>query len=106
MPHIPAHAVTAAGTPPPFGAAASDDTAPTGARTFLVVRNGGGSAITVTLTPDRLLETGVPYPAREYEVADGEEAWIPLLALYRGADGVAELDWSTETDVTRAVVSI
>lgn len=103
---ITTHTISAAGTAPTFGAAAADDTAETGVRKILVVRNGSASSVTVTLSGQGSLPTGVDYPDREYTVDASGEAWIPLLAVYRNDDGVAEVGYSATADVTRAVVEV
>jgi hypothetical protein len=103
---IATHAITTQGTAPTFAAAAADDTASTGPRVFLVVRNDDASSKTVTIAGQGTLESGAAYPDRSYTVAAGAEAWVPLLAVYRNEDSVAEISYSATTSVTRAVVSI
>lgn len=101
------YAVTIAGTPPTFAAAASGDTAQVGDRYFLVVKNGDGSSHTVTIATPGNLATGDAYPDKVYTVTAGAEAWVPLLALYADAtDSLAHLTWSATTSMTRAVVRI
>ena len=99
--------ITTNGTAPTFGAAQSGDTAETGPRVFMVVRNADAvDPRTVTIAGQGDLETGDPYPDKEYTVPAEGEVWIPLLPVYRNEDGEAEISYDDTTDVTRAVVEI
>lgn len=92
-----------AGTPPTYGAAAAGDTVRPG--TTLVVKNGSASSITATLVTPGNLRTGDAYPDKQYTVAAGAEAWIPVLSDYADpTDGLARVNWSATTSVTRAAV--
>lgn len=104
---IPTHSVTIAGTEPTFNSAASGDTARVGDGLVLIVDNGSGASITVTITVAGNLPTGDAYPDREYTVAAGEQAWIPLLEQYADpTSGEAQIAYSSTTTVTRAVVRV
>ncbi|WP_119728339.1 hypothetical protein [Thermomonospora amylolytica] len=104
---ISTHTIDTDGTAPAFAAAAAGDTAETGNRVFLIVRNAHASeARTVTIAGQGDLETGDPYPDKAYSVAAQGERWIPLLPIYRNENGQAELSYSSTADLTRAVVRI
>lgn len=103
---ITTHVIDTDGGAPAFAAAAVDDTAETGARTVLVVKNDDAAPMTVTLAGQGVLESGADYPDRDYPVAAGAEAWIPLLSVYRNIDGHAEIAYTSTTSVTRAVVRV
>ncbi len=81
-----------------------------GASTFLVVRNGSGAPINVTLDTTRTVDT-LAVPDRVLAVAAGAVGIIPLdPQLYRqgsGADaGRGYVDYSAVTTVTRAVIRL
>lgn len=92
------------GTGPTYAAPSTSDTAAVG--TVLIVKNGSGSPITVTLSSPKVLETGDAYPSKVHTVAAGGEKWIPVLKVY--GDSVTQLatvTFSSVTSVTAAVVS-
>lgn len=100
---IATHIVSVAGTPPTFAAAAAGDTVNTDAT--LVVKNASVSSITVTVTTPGNLATGDAFPDKEYTVAAGTEAWIPMLSAYKDpTDGKAHVAYSALPSVTRAAV--
>lgn len=106
MAEITPFTVVKTGGKPTFGNAAAGDTAKTGSGYTLIVRNGSGAPITVTIAVPGNLETGDAYPDKAYTVAatTGEE-WIPLYDVYRDpTDGLAHITYSATTTVTRAVV--
>ena len=92
-----------AGTPPTFAAPLASDTVQVGST--LIVKNGSGASITVTLVTPGTLPTGDAYPDRAYTVAAGAEAWIPVLVEYRNSAGVAAVTFSSVTSVTAASIS-
>ena len=92
-----------AGTPPTFAAPAASDTAAIGG--MLIVKNGSASSINVTLETPRPLPTGDAYPDKVYAVPAGAERWIPVLADYRQASGVANVTFSATASVTAAVIN-
>ena len=93
-----------AGTAPTFAAPSASDTAPVGS--VLVVKNGGGSSINVTLTTPALLATGDAYPDRVIAVPAGAERWIPVLEEYRDpSTGSAAVAFSATASVTAAALS-
>lgn len=70
----------------------------------LIVKNGSGGAITVTITPPGTTEYGVTNPVKTVSVADGAEEMITLLRAYRNsADSFnIALSWSGTSSVTWA----
>lgn len=93
-----------AGTPPTFAAPSSSDTAQIGST--LIVKNGSGSSITVTMTTPGTLPTGDAYPDKAYTVTAAAEAWIPVLPEYRNTAGVAAVTFSATASVTAASISL
>ena len=101
-----AQKIVIAGTAPTFAAPTLTDTAPMGS--LLVVKNGSGASITVTIATVGTLPTGDDYPDKAYTVAAGAERWIPVKEeAYRKADGSgnAGLTFSSVTSVTAAVIA-
>lgn len=98
------------GTAPTFVAAGAggDDFGNDGVRTFLVVKNGGGSAVTVTLN-----DTGSVSPpsAKAFDpdvdvsVSAGGEAWIGPFDTARFGSSVG-VTYSGVTSVTVAAVRV
>ncbi|TQN30613.1 hypothetical protein FHX37_0495 [Haloactinospora alba] len=103
---ITTHTISTDGGAPTFGAADNADTAETGSTNVLVVKNASASSVDVTIAGQGTLASGADYPDRVYTVAASEEAWIPLLSVYRNVDGEAELSYEATADVTRAVVRL
>ncbi|MGO4583642.1 hypothetical protein AB4Z38_07105 [Arthrobacter sp. 2RAF6] len=94
---------TLAGTAPTYATPTTSDTAPVG--TVLIVKNGSGSPITVTLASPKTLETGDAYPSKVITVAAGGEAWIPVLKVYAAVSTqLATITYSSVTTVTAAVI--
>jgi hypothetical protein len=93
-----------AGTPPTFTAPSTSETVQVG--TILIVKNGSGSSITVTMTTPGTLGTGDAYPDKAYTVTAAAESWIPVLADYRNTAGVAAVTFSAVGSVTAASVSL
>lgn len=96
----------ASGAAPTFAAAAAGDTAECDPAATLIVKNGGGAGITVTVATPGNLPTGDAIPDKAYTVAAGAEAWIPLIEAFRdpAANGQAAISYSSTTSVTRAVI--
>jgi hypothetical protein len=92
-----------AGTAPTFAAPSASDTAAIGA--LLIVKNGSGASINVTLVTPSTLPTGDAYPDKVYAVPAGAERWIPVLKEYRNASGVAGVTFSATASVTAAVIN-
>jgi hypothetical protein len=89
-------------------AAASGDTAKTGAHRALVVNNGSGAPITVTIAVPGNTATGEANPDNVITVAAGELRAIPLLPLYADPDNnrQAVITWSATASVTRGVLQL
>ncbi len=92
-----------AGTPPVYATPSSSDTVQVGST--LIVKNGSGSSITVTMVTPGSLPTGDAYPDKAYTVAAAGEAWIPVLAEYRNTSGVAAVTFSATASVTASSIS-
>ena len=89
-----------AGTAPTFATPLSADTVEVG--TILIVKNGGGASINVTLETPGNLGTGDAYPDKVYAVPAAGERWIPVLADYRQPTGLANVAFSATASVTAA----
>lgn len=88
---------------PTYAAPTTSDTAPVG--TVLIVKNGSGASITVTLASPKVLETGDAYPSKVITVAAGGESWIPILKVYGDpVTQLAAITYSSITSVTAAVI--
>lgn len=95
---------------PTFVAAnAGGDTVVPGDRTRLIVKNGGGAPITVTIPVfPATLATGAAQPAHTVSVPAAGEMWIGPLntASYANpANGLAAISYSGVTTVTVAAIS-
>lgn len=91
-----------------FQAAAAGDTAQTGSGVFLVVKNGSGSAVTVTLAYPGKYDGDQTVTGRAHSVpATNGEFLIPLRDIYKDpTTGVASITYSATTTVTVCVVSV
>lgn len=105
--------IAPAGTTLTFGAAAGGgDTLTPGDTTFLYVKNGGGSPITVTIDdPNSVGPSGAAQfnPDLSVSVTNGSEKCIgPLSATRfgRSSDGQVAITYSAVTSVTVAAVRI
>lgn len=98
--------ITAAGLNPSYTAAAGGgDKVSLGApNTFLHVKNGGGSSVTVTVTTQNNAYKGLTVPDRTVTVpASGERLIGPLdAALHSDVNGQASVGYSAVTSVTVA----
>lgn len=93
-----------AGTAPTPGNAAAGDTTNVGTHLTLVVLNGSGASITVTVAYPGTLPSGDAYPSKQYTVAAAGARWIPLLPQYGDpTTGQASITYSSTTSVTRYV---
>lgn len=93
-----------AGTAPVYATPSSSDTVQVGST--LVVKNGSGASITVTMVTPGNLPTGDAYPDKAYTVTAAGEAWIPVLAEYRNTSGVAAVTFSATASVTATSISL
>lgn len=84
------------------------DTAPTGSGVFLVVKNGAGSSVTVTLAYPGKYDGDQTVSGRTFTVAaTSGESVIPLRDIYRDpTTGVASITYSSATSVTVCVVAV
>lgn len=88
-----------------LGAAASGDTAQCGPGYTLLVNNGAGAPITVTLAVPGNTTYGVAAPDKTVTVPAGQLWAIPLLEVYRDpSTRQAAVSWSATPSVTRAVI--
>lgn len=96
------------GLGPTFAAAsAGGDTVRPGPTRFLVVKNGGGGSINVTLEIEGNLESGAAYPDQVIAVPAGAERWMLLTHLYDDAtDHSADITYSGVTTVTVGVFDV
>jgi hypothetical protein len=106
MAEITAFTVSIAGGKPTFAAAANTDTTRCGPGYKLIVRNGAGSDITVTIAVPGVTAAGIAEPDKTYTVlATTGEQWIPIYDFYADpTDGLAHITYSSITTVTRALV--
>lgn len=83
-------------------AAAGDKLTSPGDHCQLRVTNGGGSPITVTITPPGTTAYDVANPTKVITVTNATSKYIPIPALYGNpADsGKVALTWSATTSVT------
>jgi hypothetical protein len=96
--------IVQAGTAPAFAAPLASDTVEVG--TTLIVKNGSGAGITVTLVTPGNLPTGDAYPDKAYTVGAGAEAWIPVTGAYRQPDSNnAAVTFSSVTSVTATAIA-
>ncbi len=104
MAEIPVRAPSYEGLNLNLTAAAANDTAKCGDYALLV-NNGSGSPITVTIAVPGNTSYGVAAPDKVFTIPAGQLWEIPLLGVYRDpADRLAHLTWSSTTSVTRVVV--
>jgi hypothetical protein len=96
-----------AGTNPVLSAANLTDTAPVndGHSNILIVKNGSGSSVTVTLADFLSDDAGDANPSHVVTVAAAATAYIPLHQSYDKGDGTgAQITYSAVTTVTSAVL--
>jgi hypothetical protein len=100
---IPSQSVPVlAGTAPTFSAPLSADTVEVG--TILIVKNGSGASVNVTLDTPGNLNTGDAYPDKVYAVPAAGERWIPILPDYRQPSGLANVAFAATASVTTAAI--
>lgn len=114
MADIPLQTITTAGVTPTMGAAAAEDTVQVdaGERVFILVENGGGSSINVTI-PAVMETTVVPgvgavdVPDIVVAVAAGAMRAIgPIPLGYVGTNRRAAVNYSATADVTRSALRL
>lgn len=107
MAEIPLQSILAAGVELTEGAAAAGDTAQVGNNKFLVVRNGSGATITVTIAVPGTDFTGAAVPDMIQTVLAGKTKVFPLLSAYADVAqaGQAAVSYSATTTVFRSVIA-
>ena len=104
MAEIPVRTASFEGVNLALTAAAAGDTAKCGGYSLLV-NNGSGSSVTVTIAVPGNTSYGVAAPDKTFTIPAGQLWEIPLLDVYRDpADRLAHITWSSTTTVTRVVV--
>lgn len=101
---LPIQTIKAAGTAPTYGAATAggDKVSLAAPNTWLHVKNGGASSMTVTVTTQNNAYKGLTVPDRIVTVAaTGEQMIGPLDAgLHSDINGQASIAYSAVTSVT------
>lgn len=95
------------GTQATYSAASASDTFTPDDRTFLHVKNGGGSPTTVTVTTPGTAAGGLAITDPASSVTNGQEEFIGPFPAQHFADpstGLATVTFSPTTSVTVAVV--
>lgn len=88
-----------------FSAAAAGDKCATGEDVILLVKNGAGSSITVTLATPGRIDGDLDITDRVVTVAAGATEGIRVTDRYRDpATGLAAITYSSTTTVTSAVI--
>ncbi len=106
--------ITPAGLAAVFSAVAAQDVIETGGndRFMLLVKNGGGASINVTIpaftTEADVAGAGlIPIPDHVVAVGAGAEKLIgPFANAYRDADGTVTVDYSATASVTSAAIKL
>jgi hypothetical protein len=109
MATVPVAAITRDGVAVTYATASGGgDKVKPGPDVFLLVKNGSGSSLTVTITGVGQTGYGVNNPNKTFTVAAGADKAIPLLAAYGNPDdgGLAAIGWSSATSVTFAALRI
>jgi hypothetical protein len=102
-------AITTDGVVPVSNVAASGDKiSGAGTGVFVNVANGGGSPITLTITPSGNTAYGVANPAKVFTIANATQKDIPIPAIYANPSdsNLVTLVWSATTSVTWSVKRI
>lgn len=101
MATYPADAVTATGTVPTSRSAAAGDKITPDSNLFLLVTNGGGSPINLTIAVPGNTSYGQANPDPVIAITNGTTKAIRLLSEYADpSDGLIALTWSDTTSVT------
>jgi hypothetical protein len=88
-------------------AAGGGDDCATGAGVLLIVNNGSGSPITVTLATPQTVDGDLDVEDRAIAVAAGAEAAIPVTDRYRNpSTGRCAVTYSDVTTVTVGVIRV
>lgn len=100
--HHPAVSGTALGF---VAASAGGDTIVAGSNIFLLVRNGSGAAVTVTLATPGNEFNGQPIPDTTVTVAPAADVVVPITKAYDNG-GHAAITYSAVTSVTVAAIAV
>lgn len=104
MATLAAQKPTLAGLNPSFQAAAGGgDQYPFGSNTFLVVKNGGGASINVTLNSVVACDQGSDHD-QVVAVPNGGERWIKAPTRFADPSGYVGVTYSGVTSVTVAAI--
>lgn len=88
-------------------ASGGGDRAPVGSDLFLLVRNGSGGSVTVTLDSTGTAFNATAVADTAVVIAAAAEAIVPLMRAYRSdEDGLAGISYSSPTSVTVAVIQV
>lgn len=105
MAEIPVRTPGVGGINLALAAAAANDTAKVGPGYTLLVNNGSGGEVDVTIAVDGNTAWGVAQPDKVIAVPAGETWAIPLHEFYADSDdGLAHITWESTTSVTRVVL--
>ncbi len=97
-------AIAAAGTAPTLAAVNASDTVVAGDSMWLHVNNGGGGAITVTISDGGSTPGGNPASTTARSVPAGTARLFPLTSKFNDAStGVTTITYSGTSSVTAAV---
>lgn len=90
-----------------FAAVALADEFPNDGRTFLYVKNGSGSTITVTITTPQTVK-GIAISDPSVSITAGSEKCIGPFdpSIFNAADGNVDVAYSAITTVTCAVIQL
>jgi hypothetical protein len=83
-------------------AAGGGDKVVPGQGTFIHVKNGGASPVTVTIITPETVDSDLSVQDRAVVVANASEQMIAIPGRYRGTDGLASVTYSAVTSVTIA----
>jgi hypothetical protein len=106
MATLPTQVIGQTGAEITFGnASVGGDACATGDGVKLLVKNGSGSSITVTLVTPGKVDGDLDIADRTFTVAAGEIGAIPMTDRYRDkATGLATVTYSSATSVEVAVI--
>lgn len=109
MATVPVAAITRDGVAVTYATASGGgDKVKPGSDVFLLVKNGSGSTVTVTISGVGQTGYGVDNPDKTFTVAAGADKAIPMLREYGDPNdgGLAAIGWSSATSVTFAALRI
>lgn len=100
--------ITAAGVVPqtPVAAAPGGDTFSNNGRTKLIIANGGGSGITVTISAQIACDMGTLHDITNSIAAGATEIMGPFSTRYNDSSGLVHVGYSAVTSVTVSPQSV